>query len=44
MVAPLGVSDQDVLDLSHDIAHRLRKELTFPGQGQSNGIKGKQTS
>ena len=32
MVSPSGVSDQDVLDLSHDIAHRLRKELTFPGQ------------
>ena len=32
MVAPIGVSDQDVLDLSQNIAHRLRKELTFPGQ------------
>ena len=32
MVSPSGVSDKDVLDLSHDIAHRLRKELTFPGQ------------
>ena len=44
MVSPSGVSDQDVLDLSHDIAHRLRKELTFPGTGQGNSTQGKQTS
>ena len=32
MVAPAGISDSDVIDLSNDIAFQLRKELTFPGQ------------
>ncbi len=32
MVAPTGISDSDVMDLSNDIAFQLRKELTFPGQ------------
>lgn len=32
MVSPSGVSDAEVLDITNEIAHRLRKELTFPGQ------------
>ena len=32
MVSPEGVTDDEMLDLSHEIATTLRKELTFPGQ------------
>lgn len=32
MVKPVGINDDQVLRLSSDIAFRLRKELTFPGQ------------
>lgn len=32
MVRPVGVSDAEVSNLSSDIASRLRKEMTFPGQ------------
>lgn len=32
IVKPEGISDHGVVDLSQDIASRLRKELTFPGQ------------
>ncbi len=32
MVSPSGVSDSEVMDITNEIAHRLRKELTFPGQ------------
>lgn len=32
LVTPEGVSDDEVRDLSDDIALKLRKELTFPGQ------------
>ena len=32
LVTPAGIEDKDVTDLSTDIASRLRKELTFPGQ------------
>lgn len=32
LVTPTGVSDQEVIDLSNDIASKLRQELTFPGQ------------
>jgi ribonuclease Y len=32
LVTPSGVSDSEVVDLSNEIAYKLRKELTFPGQ------------
>lgn len=32
IVNPLQVSDQQVVDLSSSIAHKMRQELTFPGQ------------
>ena len=32
MVKPVGVSDEQVASLSSDIAFKLRKEMTFPGQ------------
>ena len=32
LVAPDGVSDQEIRDLSDDIALKIRQELTFPGQ------------
>lgn len=32
MVSPEGVSDDEMMDLSNEIATSLRKELTFPGQ------------
>ena len=32
LVSPTGVSDSEVIDLSNDIAFKLRNELTFPGQ------------
>ena len=32
LVSPTGVSDSEVVDLSNDIAFKLRNELTFPGQ------------
>ncbi len=32
MVTPENVNDTDVVDLSNDIASKLRSELTFPGQ------------
>lgn len=32
LVKPTGVSDQEVRDLSDDIALKIRQELTFPGQ------------
>ncbi len=32
LVNPTGVSDSEVVDLSNDIASKLRQELTFPGQ------------
>ena len=32
MVTPVGVPDERVAGLSNDIAFKLRKELTFPGQ------------
>jgi ribonuclease Y len=32
VVNPSGLTDSDVSDLSVDIASKLRKELTFPGQ------------
>lgn len=32
IVSPSGVSDSNVVDLSNDIAYKLRKELSFPGQ------------
>lgn len=32
LVSPTGVADQEVVDLSNEIAFQLRKELTFPGQ------------
>jgi len=32
LVNPSGVSDSEVVDLSNDIASKLRQELTFPGQ------------
>ncbi|MCB9229439.1 MAG: ribonuclease Y [Deltaproteobacteria bacterium] len=32
LVIPDGVSDQEVRDLSDDIALKIRQELTFPGQ------------
>jgi ribonuclease Y len=32
LVTPSGVSDQEVIALSNDIASKLRSELTFPGQ------------
>ena len=32
IVNPADVSDQDVMKLSSSIAHKMRQELTFPGQ------------
>lgn len=32
MVSPSGVSDNEIVDLSQDVAAKLRNELTFPGQ------------
>jgi ribonucrease Y len=32
IVNPADVSDQDVMNLSSSIAHKMRQELTFPGQ------------
>lgn len=32
MVTPAGVTDEEIIDLSQDVASKLRKELTFPGQ------------
>ena len=32
LVSPTGVSDSKIVDLSNDIAFKLRNELTFPGQ------------
>ncbi len=32
LVTPTGVTDDDIVDLSHNIASKLRQELTFPGQ------------
>ena len=32
IVSPSGISDNEVVNLSNDIAFKLRKELTFPGQ------------
>lgn len=32
LVSPTGVSDNDIVNLSNDIAFKLRSELTFPGQ------------
>ena len=32
LVKPTGVSDANVQSLSNDIAYKLRKEMTFPGQ------------
>lgn len=32
LVSPSGVTDKEVTDLSNEIAFKLRKELTFPGQ------------
>ena len=34
IVSPVGVTDQEVIDLSQDIAAKLRDEITFPGQVQ----------
>jgi ribonuclease Y len=31
-VTPTGVSDSEVIDIANEIALRLRKEMTFPGQ------------
>ncbi len=32
IVSPVGISDKEVNGLSSDIAHKIRSELTFPGQ------------
>lgn len=32
MVKPSGISDNEIVDLANDIAFKLRKEITFPGQ------------
>lgn len=32
IVNPMQVNDQQVIDLSSSIAHKMRQELTFPGQ------------
>lgn len=32
LVTPTGISDDEVVDLSSEIAAKLRQELTFPGQ------------
>lgn len=32
IVKPTGVTDDEVVDLTNEIAYKLRKELTFPGQ------------
>ncbi len=32
MVTPLGISDSDIVNLSQEVASKLRSELTFPGQ------------
>ncbi|HYX36797.1 MAG TPA: ribonuclease Y [Oligoflexus sp.] len=32
LVTPTGVSDSEVIDIANEIALRLRKEMTFPGQ------------
>jgi ribonuclease Y len=32
MIKPTGISDNEVFNLANDIAFKLRKELTFPGQ------------
>jgi len=32
MVSPTGVSDEEIIGLSQEIASKLRSELTFPGQ------------
>lgn len=32
MVTPTGISDEEITGLSSDIAFKLRKELSFPGQ------------
>lgn len=39
LVSPDGTHDQDVTDLSNDIAHKLRQELTFPGQVRITVLK-----
>ncbi len=32
IVSPTGISDDEVINVSNDIAFKLRQELTFPGQ------------
>lgn len=32
LVTPSGISDEEVTDLSNEIAAKIRRELTFPGQ------------
>jgi len=32
MVTLEGISDEEIVDLSQNVASKLRKELTFPGQ------------
>lgn len=32
IVTPTGIADEEVTELTNDIAYKLRKELTFPGQ------------
>ena len=39
LVTPDSTSDQDVRDLSSDIASRLRQELSFPGQVRITVVK-----
>ena len=32
LVSPDGLSDEEIIDISNNIASKLRNELTFPGQ------------
>ena len=39
IVNPMQVTDQQVIDLSSSIAHKMRHELTFPGQVKGTVIR-----
>ena len=39
LVTPTGMSDNEVVDLSSEIAAKLRQELTFPGQVRISIVK-----
>lgn len=39
MIVPEGASDDDVRDLSYEIASKLRKDLNFPGQIRVTALK-----